>query len=65
MTLLSKTAIVFAPENIKHLIELRKIAREEKNRKEADRLREELDRAGYWIEDTPEGMKYGTYAQGV
>lgn len=45
------------PTEILNLVELRKKAREEKNWAESDRLRLEIEKIGYSLEDTKEGMK--------
>jgi cysteinyl-tRNA synthetase len=44
------------PEAIRHLASARHKAREEKNFPEADRLRGEIESAGYLVEDTPRGF---------
>ncbi len=44
------------PEAIHHLAEAREIARKAKNYTEADRLRAEIEKAGYLVEDTPHGF---------
>ena len=43
------------PTEIRHLAEARQKAREEKNFPEADRLRGEIEHAGWFIEDIPHG----------
>ncbi|MBU5678688.1 MAG: cysteine--tRNA ligase, partial [Candidatus Aenigmarchaeota archaeon] len=45
------------PEDVKRLVEKREILRNEKKFDEADKIREELKRMGYIIEDTREGPK--------
>ncbi len=45
------------PDNITELSEKRGKAREEKNWEESDRLRDEIDKLGYIIEDTPDGQR--------
>lgn len=45
------------PEEINVLIKSREKAREEKNFKESDRLRDEIEKLGYTVEDTKEGMR--------
>lgn len=44
-----------APEEIRRLAEAREIARQEKNFPEADRLRGEIESAGFTVEDTANG----------
>ena len=44
------------PEEINKLLEQRKIAREEKNWAESDRIRDELKEKGYIVKDTKEGQ---------
>ena len=45
------------PDDIKILVNSRKKAREEKNFEESDRLREEIEKKGYVVEDTKEWMR--------
>ena len=45
------------PENIKELIEKRNQARKEKNWEESDKIRDEIQKLGYNIKDTKEGIK--------
>lgn len=45
------------PEEIVDLVKRRQTARTEKNWQEADRLRQEIQEQGYFIEDTGEGEK--------
>ncbi|MFH1621242.1 MAG: cysteine--tRNA ligase [Patescibacteria group bacterium] len=45
------------PEEIKSLSEKREIARSNKNWKESDELRKEIDSRGWLVEDTSEGQK--------
>ena len=45
------------PEEILKLVEQRKIAREEKNWEESDRLRDEINNLGYSIKDTKNGIE--------
>ena len=45
------------PEEIQKLVELRKIARDNKNWAESDRLRDELQEKGYKVKDTKEGTE--------
>ncbi|HET8574715.1 MAG TPA: cysteine--tRNA ligase [Candidatus Paceibacterota bacterium] len=45
------------PENVLMLVHAREEARKEKKWKEADRLREEIQRLGFSLEDTPEGPR--------
>ena len=44
------------PEEINELLKQRKIAREEKNWAESDRIRDELKEKGYIVKDTKEGQ---------
>jgi len=44
-------------EDVEKLLEKRKIAREEKNFEESDRLRDEISNMGYDVLDTPEGQQ--------
>ena len=45
------------PDEINKLLDLRQQARAEKNWAESDRLREEITKLGYEVEDTNEGQK--------
>ena len=45
------------PSDIKDLYNSRLKAREEKNFEESDRLRDEIEKLGYVVEDTKEGMR--------
>ena len=45
------------PENIKELIEKRNQARKEKKWEESDKIRDEIQKLGYNIKDTKEGIK--------
>jgi len=45
------------PEEVHVLVEQRQKARDEKNWVESDRLRDEISRLGWIIQDTPEGVK--------
>ena len=45
------------PENVLKLIEERKIARQEKNWAESDRLRDEIQKLGYSVKDTKDGVE--------
>ena len=45
------------PEEILKLVEQRKIAREEKNWEESDRIRDEISNLGYNIKDTKNGVE--------
>ncbi len=45
------------PQNIKALVKKRDKARQEKDFQESDRLREELEKIGYVVEDTPWGTR--------
>ena len=48
------------PTEIRHLAEARQKAREEKNFPEADRLRGEIEHAGFTVEDTAQGFMLRT-----
>ena len=45
------------PQEILELIEKRKLARQEKNWEESDKLREEIENKGYIVKDTKEGVE--------
>jgi cysteinyl-tRNA synthetase len=45
------------PKKIQELLYKRKEAREEKNWKESDKLREKIEKLGYTVEDSSEGMR--------
>ena len=45
-------------DEIKKLIEMREVARKNKNWSESDRIRDELNSRGLLIEDTPEGTTW-------
>ncbi len=45
------------PYKIKRMVEEREERRKEKNFDEADKIREEIEKAGYRAEDTPKGVK--------
>ncbi|MGM0482673.1 MAG: cysteine--tRNA ligase [Patescibacteria group bacterium] len=45
------------PSEVKDLLEKRKKARERKNWKESDRLRDEIEKHGFTVKDTPQGAK--------
>ena len=45
------------PENILDLFEKRKIARKNKDFKTADRLREEIEKSGFLVEETRQGSR--------
>ena len=45
------------PENVLKLVEERKQARQEKNWAESDRLRDEIQKLGYSVKDTKEGVE--------
>jgi len=47
------------PENIFQLVNKREGARKEKNWEESDKLRIEIEKSGYLIEDTEDGMRIG------
>ena len=53
---LEKQSNIEIPEEIKELIEKRKIARQEKNWKLSDEIRDILVKKGYQVEDSKEGM---------
>ena len=53
---LEKQAEIEIPEEIQKLVEKRKKAREEKNWKLSDEIRDELKEKGYMIKDTKDGM---------
>ena len=53
---LEKQAKIEIPEEIQKLVEERKKAREEKNWKLSDEIRDELKEKGYMIKDTKDGM---------
>ncbi len=44
------------PEEVKQLVEKRKIAREEKNWSLSDEIRDEIAKLGYTVKDTKDGM---------
>jgi cysteinyl-tRNA synthetase len=46
-----------APPEVQQAFERRLVARQEKNWKLADELREEIHKQGYTIEDTPKGAR--------
>ncbi len=56
LDLLKKEKVSISKE-IKKLVKEREKARKNKNWKEADRLREEIKKRGFWIDDTKEGSK--------
>ena len=45
------------PEEIKNLINERKLARENKNWELSDKIRNELEEKGYTVKDTKNGME--------
>lgn len=53
----TKTAENDSDEEVQDLLQRRNLARQNKNWSEADRLRDELKKRGYIIEDTPQGAK--------
>ncbi len=55
-TYLEKEEKIELPEEIAKLLEERKIARENKNWAESDRIRDELKEKGYQVKDTKDGM---------
>lgn len=52
-----KKAAIKIPAEIKKMIQLREKARQEKNWREADKIRREIENNGYMIEDTNRGPK--------
>jgi cysteinyl-tRNA synthetase len=54
----SATTLEQSSENIKELVESRNIARKNKNFKEADRIRKELEGKGIVLEDTKDGTTW-------
>jgi len=54
---LLKETKVSIPKNIKELLKERETARKNKNYKESDKLREEIQKLGYKIDDTTKGTK--------
>lgn len=50
-------AVEAAPEKVRELLSKREEARAKKDWKAADKLRKDIEKAGYTIEDTPEGAK--------
>ena len=50
--------ITISEEEILKLIEERRVAREEKNWKKADQVREELSNQGILLKDTPQGTTW-------
>lgn len=53
---LKKQSEIEIPEEVKKLVEKRKIAREEKNWALSDEIRDEIKTMGYIVKDTKEGM---------
>ena len=53
---IEEQAKIDLPEEIEKLIEKRKIARENKDWAESDRIRDELKEKGYIVKDTKDGM---------
>jgi cysteinyl-tRNA synthetase len=45
------------PSEVEALLEKRMLAKKEKNYEEADRIREQVEKMGYKVLDTPEGQK--------
>ena len=56
LNLLKKEKLV-VPAEVKLLVEKREKLRREKKFKEADKLREKIKKAGFYIDDTPEGAR--------
>jgi len=54
---LEKTRGIKITQEIKKLAESRENARKEKNWEKADKIRKEIEKQGYKIEDAPEGPK--------
>jgi len=52
-----KTKLKNLPQEIQELLQQRQVAREVKNWRLSDELRYKIQNLGYWLEDTPEGMK--------
>lgn len=55
--LVSKKTETALPAEIRTLLDARQAARQSKQWRESDRLRDELKAAGYIVEDTPQGQK--------
>jgi cysteinyl-tRNA synthetase len=45
------------PKEVSDILELRRVARENKDYEESDRLRDEIDKLGYLVKDTGEGQE--------
>lgn len=54
---LTKVKKLRVPEKVKKLVELRERYRQEKNWEKADKIRKELEKLGYKIEDTKKGAR--------
>lgn len=57
LSLSSKKKEIEIPHNVKELVDAREKAREEKEFKKADEIRESIEELGYTVLDTPEGTK--------
>ena len=53
---IAKKETLELPDDIMHIIEERKIARENKDWKKSDELRDLLQEKGYVVKDTKDGM---------
>jgi hypothetical protein len=53
----SGASVEVVPEAVQHLLEARKIARDRKDWKAADDLREQINALGWTLQDTPQGQK--------
>jgi cysteinyl-tRNA synthetase len=53
----NKETVLDIPEEILNIVEERKTARENKDWKKSDELREKIKSLGYELKDTPEGQK--------
>lgn len=56
--LIEKSEETSLDSEIEEMIEKRQVARKEKNFAEADRIRDELNKMGIILEDTPQGVKW-------
>lgn len=52
-----ETEKVELPEEVSVLVEKRKQARNEKNWEESDKLRDEINKLGYLVKDTKDGVE--------
>ncbi|NLC39553.1 MAG: cysteine--tRNA ligase, partial [Clostridiaceae bacterium] len=48
---------VIIPTRVKELVDLRTQAKQERNFEEADRLRDEVEKLGFRLEDTAQGVQ--------